>query len=77
MQMPSSGGHKVKCDCCHRTIKLRQALYDTELNDFVCGNCAIDLNAATWALIDSGYTDCTWKQIQSMPTRPGYEGFNI
>ena len=77
MKLPDSTPHIIRCDCCRETVVLRNALYDCELQEFVCGDCALDLNAGSWALLDTGYTDCTGKRVIGMPTRQGYEGLNL
>lgn len=77
MSLPYNKGSMIRCDCCREQLVLREALYDAEMQDFVCGDCAIDLNSAMWALHMSGYTYCSGKKVSKTPMRPGYEGYNL
>jgi hypothetical protein len=77
MKLPNSDPHMIHCDCCRELVMFREALYDCELQEFVCGDCALDLNTGGWALSDAGYDSCTGKRVKEMPDRQGYEGWNL
>jgi len=76
MKMPEQKGSVVRCDCCRDKLFLREALYDCDLHDFVCGECALDLNAGAWALLDSGFLECL-NEASPPNGRGRYEGWNL
>lgn len=77
MNVPEGKPNLIRCDCCRGQVVFREALYDCELQEFVCGDCALDLNAGGWALFDAGYDGCAGKKILEMPDRQWYEGWNL